>query len=489
MKSSLSVMLLVALLILGWGIGVFLSKAPIKITLFSALLVLLVIIFIKIEFGLLILLFLNPFSRVVAKFSNYALPMITSEIWNDLLLTFLSAVLVSKNIAERKKFTTGKIDTVIIIYILYAFALLVFNSGSGNIRQEILAFRYILEPVIVYWLTINIIKTRHQIKLYIVFILIGGLILALESINEIYTYSPQMLDFFYHSSLDSPFFNNLGYRASVGIDPNIHAYYLDFLILISFGLLMFIPSKSTKYFLFSYILLLVFSVLLTASRGGIIALVGGITFSVLVLTFIPKFSLYRQKTIVPISMLFFLCFGFIALQKTSESTFDRIISVRIGSESRIKRIQRYSREILPKNPFFGFGLSSAVAVKSGSVLQHSDLRSGDSLGDFADSMHTDYIRITVQMGFIGLAIYLWILVILIKMGFDLYRKIGKGYYKGLILGIIGFYMVFMLSSMTEPVGVSQITAFFFWFITGVVQVLYNQYISKPPILSTKRHLK
>jgi hypothetical protein len=459
---------------LGWGIGAFLSKAPIKITLFSLLFALLVIIFIKIELGLLILLFLNPLSHVVANFSNYVLPTVTSEIWNDLLLTFLLVAVISRKIAEKKKFVIGKIDVAIIVYILYAFVLLVFNPSSGSIRYEILAFRLLLEPIFVYWLTINIIKRRYQIRLYLVFILISGLIIALEAINEIYTYSPKMLELFYHSTTNTP----LGYRASMGSDPNIYAYYLDFLIIILFGILMFIPSKFPRYLLLTYIFLLIFSMFLTASRGGVIALLGGIIFLVFVLNFIPRFSVSKHKAIVFISILIFLCFGFIALQKTLEIVFDRIISVITGSESRIMRLQRYSREILPKKLFFGFGLSSSVAVKTGSALQYSDSQYGDFQGDFVDSMHTDYLRVTVQMGFIGLVIYLWILRILIKMSFNLYRKIETGYYKGLALGIIGFYIVFMLGSMTEPLGISHTTTFFFWFIAGVVQVLHNHYAYK-----------
>lgn len=475
MKSWVSVILLIGFSILGWGIGTFLIKAPIKNTIFSAIFALLVIIFIKIEFGLLILLFLNPFSHIVAIFSNYALPSITSEIWNDLLLVFLLVSLISKNIAGRKKFVRGKkLDTAIIIYILYAFALLVLNSKSG-IRYEVLSFRLILEPILVYWLTINIIKRRYQIRLYFVFIFISGLILALGAINEIYTYSPKMLELL----TNIPSFSYLGYRATMGSDPNIYAYYLDFLIIILFGILMFIPSKFPRYLLLTYIFLLVFSMLLTASRGGIIALMGGITFLVFVLTFIPRFSVSKQKAIVFISILIFLCFGFIVLQKTSEGMFDRITSVRTGSESRIRRLQRYSREIIPEKPFWGFGLSSTVSVKKGSVLRYSELKSGDFGGAFVDAGHTDYLRVVVQMGIIGLVIYLWMLAILIKMSFDLYKTMEKGYYKGLALGIISFYMVFMIGSMTEPLSVSHTTSFVFWFIAGIVQVLHNQYVPKP----------
>ena len=474
MKSLAPVaLMLIFILVLGWGMGNYLAKSPIKITALVILLCMLVLAFVKIEIGLLALMALNPLNFLVTNLYRRFLPMISSGIWNDLLLTFLLGALIFKTILTKERFVRAKPNIVIIIYLSYLFSLTLLRPGPGGIRYEILAYRNFVEPVLVYFLVINIIKRKEQIKLYISFLLIGGLILALEAVNEVYIYFPPIIDFFI--SPEQITYYNIGFRASAGYDSNDLAYYLNFLIMISFGLLVVIPSKR-KYFLPLYILLLIFAILLTGSRGGLLALMVGIMTFVFVPNFIPRFTLSARRLILVTSVIvgIFLCFN--VLSETAGRTFTRITSVSVDSsyDNRSKLILRYAIEIIPESPLVGFGLSSVGNVKQGSVLSGERLRGTTHRAAYRSITHNDFLRIAVQSGSIGLALYLYIMGTFIKMSFELYRTFNRGYYKGLALGIIAFYVVFIVGSMTQNVSENQILGFFFWFIGGVVVVLHNE---------------
>ena len=468
-------LMLIFILVLGCGIGAYLVKSPLKITALIMLLCMLVLIFFKIEIGLLVLLALNPLNFLVTNLYRTFLPIISSGIWNDLLIVFLVGALIWNKIVTQKRFAHIKLNTVIIIYLIYLFSLTLLRPGPGGIKYEILAYRNFLEPVLVYFLVINIIKRKEKIELYILFLLIGGLILALEAVNEIYTYFPQIIDFFISPEQIAHY--NIGYRASAGYDSNDLAYYLDFLISISFGFLIFIPSKR-KYFLLSYILLLFFAVLLTGSRGGLAALMLSIMTFIFVPNFIPKFSLSVNRIImITIAIVaIFLCFNI--LSKTTGRTYARITSISTDSSfhDRIQVISRYATKIVPESPLVGFGLSSVGNVKQTSVLSEEHRRGATNIygAIYGEVTHNDFLRIAVQSGFIGLALYLYIMGTFIKMSFDLYKTFDRGYYKGLALGIIGFYVVFIMGSMTQNVSENQILGFFFWFIGGIIVVLHNE---------------
>ncbi|MFC1675826.1 O-antigen ligase family protein [Planctomycetota bacterium] len=401
------------------------------------------VIFLSPEKGLLLFIVLMPLHVILGKKAFFP------GQWKEavLVMIFLSW-LIKGLIKKRLVFPKSKANIPIIVFIVYCIALLCINIG--DFKANIMGLRNLLQYIMVYFLTVAVIPKREHLKKYIFFFLTAGTLIALTNTIH-YLSNPVMVDKILHQ----PYHSGSKFLAYDFLGANNYAYYLDTLICISIGLFLFIRSRKVKCWLIISTCILVTSLLLTYSKGGLLALTVAVSL----------WALKTNKKILLVLLLLYLGAFFLAPSTMYERFFTSVhykeaIGIRAGFYPEQLRLAL-------SNPVFGIGMGKVGAVSQDALQPHSY-----------------YLYLLLQTGIVGLILYAWIFLTFLKQSLNLYKNLNDRFFKGLTAGIIMYYVVFAISAIFVASGEAFLSAFIFWFLGGVVAILSKSIQQdRPHILS------
>ena len=345
--------------------------------------------------------------------------------------------MIKENTTTPIEINAAKINIPLLLFIAYCSTLLLNNINEFN--ANIMGLRNLLQYSFVYFLVINIIKTKDSIKKYFFLLLTMGMLIALT--NTVHFLSrPGVIN----GILRGQYYSWTKFLAYGFMGQNNYPFYLDALICISVGLFLFVDSKKIKLLLLCNICILVVSVLLGYSRGALLALI------IAVLFWSMK---YNKKVLI---FLLLLCLaGVFCIPSTMHDRFLTSESFKEAIMTRFDLLSGSFKEVI-KNPLFGIGLGKVGSVGQDTLLPHNYL-----------------MYLLLQTGVLGLSIYLWMLAIFFKTSLKLYEKLDRGFFKGLAAGMVMYYVMFAISFLASASGESFLSAFLFWFLGGVVMILDN----------------
>ncbi len=130
-------------------------------------------------------------------------------------------------------------------------------------------------------------------------------------------------------------------------------------------------------------------------------------------------------------------------------------------ETNWDRIQSWQRSLAAfrQSPLWGIGLG-----RSG----EASLRTMPEQGFVTESQ---VLKALVEMGLIGLIVFMILWYAVFRTAYRVYRQTESTYYKALLLGILGSFIVIFLNGLTfQNLEVKQVNAYF-WFYLGVVAFL------------------
>jgi O-antigen ligase len=201
------------------------------------------------------------------------------------------------------------------------------------------------------------------------------------------------------------------------------------------GLVGFLHSKRLeKFILFPFLTLLLFSVVLSGSRAGILAITIS-TFSIITLKLklISKIKNSKKNKLLSIilSVVFFI--SMLGLYKLKPNSANgRLL------------IWQVSFDMIKDKPFFGFGYGGFKANYmdyQANYFKNNQNSKYKILADNISHPFNEFIKIIVNFGTIGLLIYLLLLFFLIKKIFTL-----PSLHKMLFTGILVAFLTFSLFS-------------------------------------------
>lgn len=419
----------IGLCILGLVIG--LKPIPFGILLSS--LIVFVLFFSYLEIGLLLFIMFMPLHVILVKQMG-----LLPGMWKELLLAFVLVLWIGKGIIKKiVVLTRAEINIPLLLFIAYCSALLLNNINEFN--ANIMGLRNLVQYSLVYFLVINILRGKDSIKKYVFLLLTIGMLIALTNTVQFLS-QPGVID----RILREPYHSSTKFLAYGFLGENNYPFYLDALICISIGLFLFADSKKIKFLLLCNICILVISLFLTYSRGGILALIVAILFWGIK---------YNKK--VSISLLLLCLAGVFLVPSTMHERFLTSGSFKEAITSRIDILSE-SLSFAVKNPLFGIGLGKVGTAGPDTLFPHNYL-----------------MYLLLQTGILGLSIYLWMFAIFFKTSLKLYEKLDRGFLKGLTAGIIMYYVMFAVSFLASASGEAFLSAFLFWFLGGVVMILDN----------------
>jgi O-antigen ligase len=241
------------------------------------------------------------------------------------------------------------------------------------------------------------------------------------------------------------FSNNLRYAGVLGYagQNGLAAFMSEFLIFL-LALYSGIRHLLFKFLLILSVIFCAYCVLFSFSRGGYVSCLAGLLFLGV---------LKERKYLV---VLIVLLFGWQTI--VPNAVRERVLMTYDGNQvesSANERLQLWqdALTIIPEHPLLGTGFDTYRFLG----------RSADYL-----DTHNYYVKVTVETGFIGLLLFLYLLWLMMREGLTLFRESDDPFFRSLGLGIAALvFSAFFANLFGDRWMYQQITAYM-WTIMALV---------------------
>jgi O-antigen ligase len=438
MRSVVIAIILIAIALVTGGLVA--HSTPVRMLLYFGLLVIFMVTFIKAEWGLYILIFsmlLSP-EIVVGDTARTSLARGVTLRLEDLLLVVIGLSWLARNavLKDIGLFLKTPLNQPIFCYVTACVLATGFGYMAGRVELKT-GVLYVLkycEYFIVFFMMVNHVRNRAQVKRFVLFLFLTAFIVAVIGIFQI----PD------GERLSAPF-------EGEGGEPNTLGGYLLFIGMTAAGMAIKIKDARMRYLLLFFILCLVPPFFFTQSRSSYLALIPA-TLTLALLT---------EKRVIIIglvSVALLLSPLFLPSVVTQRILFtfnqprepDQIVigDVRLDT-STSARLQSWKDALrdFQKQPILGHGVTGYPFIDA------------------------QFPRVLVETGLFGLFAFLYLLYSVFRLALRHLRETEEPYYRGLITGFIAGFVglvvhaigvnTFIIVRIMEP----------FWFFVGIITVL------------------
>jgi len=359
---------------------------------------------------------------------------------DDLLLVILSFSWLARSAIKKEFgiFPKTPLNTAIAAYILLCLFSTIMGGIYGKINVVGLFFvlKY-FEYFIVFFMVVNFINTKEQVKTFVVLLLITCAITSLIGICQIPA----------GERVTAPFEGEAG-------EPGTFGGYLIMMMSVSIGLFLTSESRRPKIILAVLIVINIIVIMATESRASWM----GLPF--MYLTFIV---LNKKKLLLIGAMVVLLAASPFILPKNVTDRFSGTFETEKG----------YQAKIGNKNLALDSSATLRVLSWQG-VLK--DLKFHPILGYgitgywFIDAQ---YFRTLIELGILGLCVYLYLMYQIFRFLLQTYHMSDDNYVRGLTMGVLAGFISLLLHSIGSNTFIIVRIMEPFWFLMGLVVVLYN----------------
>ncbi len=296
-------------------------------------------------------------------------------------------------------------------YILLYLSLALFSTYIGLLMgwiEPVRAFFYYTKEVeyfLFFLIALNFVKSDKDFNVAVIAILIGGVISGCDILYQLISGNTgwQRVGFKYY-----------GVSYIGESTPFVAGAYFSIIFFLSLLLLRAASSKIVKVISLFCIATAIIGIIGTMTRT--IAAAATIVFLIYIYFILREKGSKAKKFLFVLGITTFVVFVSIIIYnylKQIELPVGRLIDVQNAKELyRVKRWDEvfvYYLSLFPKSPVFGMGKS---ITGTGAELV------GTSLGE----AHNQYIRILVEMGIIGLAVFLFMIYRILKIAYKIYQN-------------------------------------------------------------------
>lgn len=375
--------------------------------------------------------------------------------YDDILLVVIFFSWLARTaIYKHKAFITS---TPVQVPVLFYTAIYVLATLMGMLRGELTvktSVFYLLKYVeyfLLYFMTVNIVETKEEIKKYLGY---GVVVALIVTVYAFYSYYSSGFD----ARATAPFEATLGSSGPSSEPASLGGYYL-----VIFGVILGLMTEYSGRILLCLTAALAFmfpAFLLTFSRASYI----GFFFMALALLVLARrrkflmavffctsillvslFPVLSQKVMNRITMTYT---GNLATETINVGTAGQV-KMESSAAARVESIHRVIFERLPEHPFLGFGVT------------------GIGLGD------TQYALVLGEVGIIGFVLFFWMIYKIFFTAREVYFAYKEPWIKALGLGL----MLVVIGLLFQSVGVNTFIIIRimepFWFLTALIMVLYR----------------
>jgi len=353
---------------------------------------------------------------------------------------------------EEIKFTSTPLNLPVISFIAICTLSLIWSDTFFTSLKELPLF---LAGPLLYFLIVNNIKSEKQINRIIGVVTIVATVLGVYGI-------------FQYNGIDFYFIiNSIAGQRVYGLFGNA-GYFAGYLILpLSLAISLFLVSKNRKrkILLLIGILAMGATFIVTFTRSSYLALgISSIFMFLLFLLARGKIFIKENKKIFIVVLIAILIAAFLFIISTPLSKPGTTIS-RIKERLSITQLKntltsgarmaiwKVTGTMIKDRPILGSGIGTFKYNDfryQAKFFEQGDNRSIYPYYGFAEKAHNEYLQLWAELGTIGLAIFLWLMIAYFNSGIRYLKREKDGQKQGIMIGLMGAVVAFLVHS-------------FFWF--------------------------
>lgn len=416
-----------------------------------------------IEWGLVLVASLHPLVFSTLNYSMYALPKLVFLY----LVVIVMVVAWAVKIVESRQvvFAPTALNLPILFFFLSAAATTLFSSVHFRTSLYGQITRYeglltILLYSLIYFLTVNFVKEKYQVRRMLTGLLIAASIVAIYGILQ-------------HFGIDflspNPRAVQVGRSFSTLGNPNFLGGYLVLVIPVGIAFMLSVKRLAPKLLVGLATVLLFVCLLFTYSRS---AWLGTATSLALILLFVLKQAKRKEKMILLGAVAAVVMIACLLLMQINTKTTPLPLRERVASTTRLEEGTVVSRlimwetslEIIKSRPGLGFGLDTFRLTFPRYRLV--DWYQVSKQAGIPDKAHNDLLQTASSQGLIGLLGYLWIIIAALWQGARTVMRARNEQVQILAVGLIAAISGYLIHLQFQFSGVE--TAPFLWLIVGML---------------------
>lgn len=371
---------------------------------------------------------LAVFPFVVALSPEFDYGSVTLRL-EDFLLPILLLVWIMRQVFLKEKFVSSGISVPLLVYFLVVTLATAFGVSLGKVEILDTLFRLVkyVQYLLLFYLVMSTLRSRKEVTTF------AWLLLAAGGVAGVY------------GSLQHHLSSTGVVTGPPGEDYNIFAGYLLIHLIMAISLLVSEIPFSQKVVILILAAPVAYALPYTFSRTSYVAILAGLIF----------LGLHRYRPLLGVSLLLILSYQFLFPSDVVEriSSIWQIFAGESAPSAFLARIETwkwYVPNIFFTYPFLGLGLGSATL-----------------------SIDSEYLRTILESGIFGLCAFVWLIITLFRIGREVERQEEDPFCNALAMG----FLAVVVSLSVHAIGATSFSTIrtmeAFWFLTGLVLVLYN----------------
>ncbi|OGF45882.1 MAG: hypothetical protein A2231_07160 [Candidatus Firestonebacteria bacterium RIFOXYA2_FULL_40_8] len=413
-----------------------------------------IIAFFRIEFGIYILVFsmlLSPEIKLASVPGRDVVMRLDDFILLIVVFAWFARIAIDKSIGLLKN---TPLNASVIAYTLACIIFTLKGIIYGDVNP-VKSFFYVLKYVeyfLLFFMVSNVVKDEKDVKRYLSAALITLAIVTIYGYTQINS----------GVRITAPFEDPLGAAATAGEPASLGGYFIMALALLTAVVLNY-KNKIKKLLALSGFAFIMPPFWQTLSRASYI----GFGIMLLFTLFLTKKNRFMYFSVLLAAVVIVpLILPANITERVRETFQGRQIETGVGKvnfdESSMARIESWRNLItvkLPKHLLAGYGVTGV---------------------SFIDGQ---YFTVLGEVGIIGFALFIWMIIAILKMGYKTYKNGQTEFTKAISFGFTVSFIALLFHAITANTFIIVRVMEPFWFLAALVSVLYRENFSNVPVKS------
>lgn len=363
----------------------------------------------------------------------FFIPLFEGMIYVGMLLALIGLICKLRKGKSRSTLRTP-LDLPIIIFVIIGF-ISIFNSLF--LKQSLRVIPGFATGILLgYYLVVSNITDKKFLKKFVLAVILGGTTAACVGISEHLIWGVERSG------------------ATLG-HPNVLASYLILVIPIVFSLLLYVPKRGEKILLTFSLVVMAICLIFTGSRAGWLALVGAMSFLVLI----------EKKRRVAIGLTLVIIVVASILIPSVSARLSTIFDLNFSTNKERIYGAKSTLQMIRDHPLTGTGINTFYYVYPQYQLPEATLHLGHA--------HNVFLQIGAEMGLFGLIIFLWLLIRVFKIGWETLRRTRNDYLRVVTIGLLASLIAFLVNQEFDYTWGTGSLFVFFWVLLAMLLVIRN----------------
>lgn len=392
----------------------------------------------------------------------------------EVSLVVMSIRILIQNSLEKRQFKRSPIDYLLLFFVIGGFISAFINHNS--FISTFLGFRNMLKMVLLFYCIVHLHYEESFFKKVINFLFFSALVQGPVALIQHFIWTPELEQkLLQHGAFGGT--NILDFASgTTGVSGITSIYVMDFMcILIAYMLMRKIHVPD----IFKWILLLI-PILVGSSRASFLYLP-------IIILFMLRAKLFTdvKKGILVVLVFLLLYFALIKsasfvgydLEEWISSPRDQVVAQShfSGTGQPVGRIANimFANSLLKStnNYIFGYGpnsmsISTFGSEFSGKMVNY--LVSNDLVKSATSFVNSQIAFMMLEWGFLGLGLYMAIIVKIYLMNRKFYMAIDDPYWKTISFGFSGIVFLYGIGAFYKALWVFEQTSCLFWLMAGII---------------------